>query len=97
MKALYAFAVLCLASGAYAQQPTPMGCGPTEQVATGLKKDYGETPIFGGVDTKGVRVVLFFNADTGSWTLTISPQPGVICGVTEGERGALAKPNGKDL
>lgn len=91
MKALLALAVLCLASGAFAQHPTPMGCGPADQVITGLKKDYGETPTFGGVDAKGVRVILFLNAETGTWTLTISPAPSIVCGVTEGEHGAIVK------
>lgn len=92
MKALLAFASLCLASEAYAQQAiTPMGCGPAEQVIAGLKADFGETPTFGGVDAKGVRVILFLNAETGSWTLVVSPLPDVVCGVTEGERGTLVK------
>ena len=96
MKSLLAFASLCLASGAYAQQPTPPNCGPAEQVITGLRNDHGETPAFGGIDTNGVRVILFLNAGTGSWTLVISPMPGIVCGVTEGERGQIAKASGKD-
>lgn len=94
MKALLAFASLCLASGAYAQQPTPMGCGPAEQVIAGLKKDHGESPTFGGVDSNGVRVILFLNAGTGTWTLVVSPMPEIVCGVTEGERGTLVKTTG---
>lgn len=77
---------------AHAQQPiTPMGCGSAEQVINGLKTDFGEVPTFGGVDAKGVRVILFLNAETGTWTLVISPASAIVCGVTEGERGSLVK------
>lgn len=71
---------------AFAQQSR---CGDAKKVAAQLAKDYGETPQFVGLGKDGLYQ-LFANTETGTWTLTLSPEPSVVCLVGAGEAATFS-------
>lgn len=55
-----------------------------------LAKNFGEVPIWRGAHTDGFPVVLFMNAETGTWTLLFSPKPGTTCDVGSGDKAQFS-------
>ena len=90
-KAFALVAALFTATPAAAQQPVGhlpfYSCGPTEVMVNGLKKEYGEDPIFLGVasDTHLDRV--FLDAADGSYSVLRSNAQGVSCIILSGQGG----------
>ena len=68
-----------------------VGCVDIRAGADKLKQDYGETPVFRGVSIKGYLIVLFLNAETGTWSAgKIDPQDRkIMCPIDAGGDGAV--------
>ena len=67
------------------------GCADIKAGSAKLKNNYGETPVFRGVSAKGYLVVIFLNAETGTWTVgKIVPQNRTImCPIDAGGDGSV--------
>jgi hypothetical protein len=67
------------------------GCADIRAGADKLKQDYGETLAFRGVSIKGYLIVLFLNAETGTWSAgKIDPQDRkIMCLIDAGGDGAV--------
>lgn len=82
--AIGALAVYCQSS-ALAQPP----CMPAEAGLALMQGEYGESPLFEGQTTAGQRMVLTWNAETGTWSLLAGhpAMPGALCLVGNGDGG----------
>ena len=67
------------------------GCADVKAGSAKLKNNYGEIPVFRGVSAKGYLVVIFLNAETGTWTVgKIAPQNRTImCPIDAGGDGSV--------
>ena len=76
------FAGLILATQAGWAAPQ---CAPRDGVLTALTQKYGETRR--GIGLAGTEQVmeLFANADSGSWTITVTLPDGMMCLVATGQ------------
>lgn len=83
------FFVAWFSAPVQAQQVT--GCADVKAGSAKLKNNYGETPVFRGVSAKGYLVVIFLNAETGTWTVgKIVPQNRTImCPIDAGGDGSI--------
>ena len=83
------FFVAWFSAPVQAQQVT--GCADVKAGSAKLKNNYGETPVFRGVSAKGYLVVIFLNAETGTWTVgKIVPQNRTImCPIDAGGDGSV--------
>jgi hypothetical protein len=83
---------VCICTSVGAQEPAR--CAPRD-VQTGLLTErYGENPVAVGLTPGGV-VEMWANAETGTWTVTITKPDGVLCGIIAGlnfEAMAAPKP-----
>ena len=59
--------------------------GPTPALAERLASEYGEAPAVGGVDATGRLLVMYANAETGTWTAVLATAEGLSCIVSSGE------------
>jgi hypothetical protein len=71
----------CAVAPAGAQSPR---CLPLAEATAQLSVRFGETIIFTMVTSNNVDLQFWANLDTGSWTVTAIPQPGVMCLVSSG-------------
>lgn len=60
-----AAALVCLSAPALAQQR----CVDVEATIPHLLEEFGETPTVTAVDNNGVKIVIFANSETGTWTV----------------------------
>ena len=81
---------MLLASPAYSQSQ----CGPFEQWAEQLQKQFGESPAFVGIDDRGPMTFLFTNPETGTWTVLMLAPGGEACAAATGTDGE-AVPQGE--
>jgi hypothetical protein len=87
MKTLAALAV-CFAMPAFADTK----CGGYADMAAALSKEFGKAQRFVGVDSRGLVTVLFFNAETASWTVLVVGANGLACMVAAGVNGEFVAP-----
>ena len=87
---LLVFALIAWFS-APAQAQFASGCADVKAGSAKLKQSYGETPVFRGVSKSGYMVIIFLNADTGTWTAgRITPQNRkIMCPIDAGEGGSV--------
>lgn len=81
---LLAAVMVLIASSAYAQRVGQV-CGPREQMASGLQKQYGEIVSSIGIDRGGRLVEVYVNPSTRTWSLVITTPGGPSCLVSAGE------------
>lgn len=88
---LVLFFVAWFSAPTQAQSFQSTGCADIKAGSAKLKKNYGETPVFRGVSAKGYLVILFLNAETGTWTAgSILPQNRkIMCPIDAGGDGSL--------
>lgn len=58
-------------------------CGPHDQIAEYLAR-YDEARRSVAINQAGMAVEMWANADTGSWTITVTPPGGLTCLATWG-------------
>ena len=81
---LVAFAVLCPADRAMAQQVTRT-CGDRERIVAGLASRYGETRQSIGLGSKNQVVETWASDETGTWTITVTHPNGLTCLMASGQ------------
>lgn len=82
--------VIC--TSAHAQQPAQ--CAPRDVQVQLLTERYGESPTAMGLSQLGM-VEYWANAETGTWTVTLTRPDGITCGLIAGlnyETVAAPKP-----
>lgn len=75
------FAGLILATHAALAAPQ---CAPREQVLPVLQQKYSETRLGIGLVGSAQVMEIFFNPETGTWTITASLPDGTMCLVASG-------------
>ena len=63
-------------------------CAPREAVVDRLASTYGESRQSIGLGDQGVMIETFVNADTGTWTITVTTPNGQTCLVASGQSWA---------
>ena len=86
----YIIPLLLVSTSALAQQTGP--CDESQKVYELLTKQYGEKPFVEMRDTKGRKMVMFVNPQTGSWTV-IATDDKTSCGISAGKEFLPADPN----
>ena len=88
---LVLFFVAWFSTSTQAQSFQSTGCADVKAGSAKLKNNYGEIPVFRGVSAKGYLVVIFLNAETGTWTVgKIAPQNRTImCPIDAGGDGSV--------
>ena len=85
-----ALMVLAWQGPAQAQQ---MQCGPSVQMLDALEKKYGEMPV---LDADGhapnSRITLYWNYETGTWTMVMVPSADIACFVMAGKNMVPSAP-----
>jgi len=75
----------------YCQSPavSQPSCMPAEAGLAWVSEKYQETPLFEGQMAQERRVVLTWNAETGSWSLLVGDPmgAGLLCMAASGEGG----------
>lgn len=92
MKLVLAFAVI--ASPAIAQQPT---CAPFQEAQEHLAREYGEQVMFVGLGQSGALMVVFLNAETGTWTAAVIGPDQMACMIADGEAGQYLPPHAEGV
>lgn len=77
-----AIALLLTATAATAQNNE---CGPRDVVIERLASKYGETRHSIGIGGRGVVMETFANAETGTWTITVTTPNGLTCLIAYGQ------------
>lgn len=76
-------AAVLLPAVAQAQQPR---CVPRDRLLAMAADTYGEAPAVRMLDRKGAVVEIFANRESGTWTLVVTPPPGIVsCPFGHGE------------
>ena len=75
MKSLLVVSIVLIPGLAAAQDQQ---CAPERQMLAGLESEYGERPAWQGMTMDG-PVMVTVNPDTGTWTILVMPQPGMLC------------------
>ena len=78
------FAVAWLAMAATFAHAHALVCFPIAQTLLNMERLYGEVPAYSGATSSGEMFVLGLNAETGSWTVYLSPNGKTICAVATG-------------
>lgn len=73
---------MVLAPAAYSQSAN---CGPHERVIAGLATGYGESRVSIALGSNNTVVETFASADTGTWTIIVTPPDGPTCLVASGQ------------
>lgn len=91
---LMAAVVACLAVPAWAQRQ----CFPRPDVVDTLNNKYGEAVAAEGMDDRGLAAELWVNAETGTWTFTLTTPNGYTCLEGSGSefQAVTAAPNTDD-
>jgi len=93
MKKLFLSAALAIMASASFAQSAP-GCGPSSEVHSFLANEYGEEPVFRGLDEGGALVEIWAGETSWSFLLTRPGQDGpVSCLLGNGEEWEGPKPN----
>lgn len=75
---------LILAAGqAFAQ--SPRNCGDRDSIVARLAEGYGESRKSIGLGTSNRVVETYANAETGSWTITVTMPNGTMCLMASGQ------------
>ena len=81
----------------------PLLCGPAVEIVQELRMKYEEVPVLsmytpnsvnpqeGRADSSAPDIVVWYNPTTGTGTVTINPQPGVMCIVLAGSTKSTLK------
>jgi len=77
-----AIALILTATAATAQNNE---CGPRDVVIERLASKYGETRHSIGLGGSGVVMETFANAETGTWTITVTTPNGLTCLIAYGQ------------
>lgn len=64
---------------AHSQETPQTPCGPTAKVESVLKEKYGETVSQVGITEGDIPMVIYSNAQTGTFTITIRREGGISC------------------
>ena len=62
-----------------AAAPSVSNCAPHDRVVTRLNEGYGETRRSVGIAADQTMIEVFASAETGSWTMTVTPPGGLTC------------------
>lgn len=95
LKALMVLAAITFGtvSTSYAQQQgnyrVIATCVPVDVGHQRLIEIYNEGVVFNGSSSNGVITFLWINEDTGTWSITFYPEPGIGCMVAEGTNGQI--------
>ena len=73
---------MVLAPPAYSQSAN---CGPHDRVIAGLATGYGEARVSIALGSNNTVVETFASADTGTWTIIVTPPDGPTCLVASGQ------------
>ena len=73
----------------FAVQAQSPQCGVRGEVIAALADGFGEARHMQGITRDGVLMEVFGNAQTGTWTVTVTTAQGVMCIVSEGEAFVL--------
>lgn len=93
----------CAIAPAYAQNyhtmDSVMHCNDKERVKKVLSEDWGEQPLFVGLDSKNNLMQYWANEEKRTWTVTITFPTGVMCVVTSGNKHQAMSvvPTGEEL
>ena len=49
------------------------------QALSAVKKEFGETPFLNMTTSRGAKLVMTRNSKTGSWSVFLLREPGVMC------------------
>ena len=83
-KAVFMAALVAMPVAAQSPQ-----CGVRSEVIAALADGFGEARHMQGITRDGVLMEVFGNAQTGTWTVTVTTAQGVMCVVSEGEAFGL--------
>ena len=83
MKALATAALALITAGA--TQAQDMNCMPRQAFVTGVGSQFGESRQSIGMASRGVIAEMWANAETGTWTITITSTDGMTCLVLHGD------------
>jgi hypothetical protein len=72
------------------------GCGPRDEIAALLEKNYGERPVNRGLKMDGVLLEIFASGVTGTWTRvwTWPNDQSCVMGAGDGWQAVPVKPGG---
>ena len=82
MKSVIAIAIALSAFAGVAQAQTL--CADHDAAVNSLKTKYGETLIARGLDSGKRMFELFWSAESGTWTILVTPPGGLSCIVQHG-------------
>ena len=92
----YALTILAalIATPAAAEEPP---CAPAQNIILNLAASHGEFPVFDAVSTRGYRLVITLNTDTGGYTVlgVLANVIGCILDVGEGGHVDVPEPHGE--
>ena len=78
----YLIPLLLISTSAIAQQSGP--CDESQKVYELLTNQYGEKPFVEMKDSKGRKLIMFVNPQTGSWTV-VATDDSIACGISAGK------------
>ena len=88
--ALAGLGLMAMGMPASAQQ---MQCGPSEQMLDALEKKYGEVPVLDADGpASGSRATLYWNYETGTWTMVMAPSTDIACFAMSGKNMVPSAP-----
>jgi len=88
----YLVPLLLISTSAFAQQQQNGPCDEAQKVFELLTNKYSEKPFIEMKDSKGRKLVMFVNPQTGTWTV-IATDDKIACGISAGSDFTPADPN----
>ena len=76
------------------QPNLPLLCGPAVEIVQELRTKYEEVPVLSmhiPNSSNPHDIVVWYNPTTGTGTVTINPQPGVVCIVLSGNTKSTSR------